>query len=325
MAARTDSQKVHLTLQRATKKLNNSQRVKKCNTISCNFELAPCLASLLLGVVHTFATADKCALRHVLSGLVEHLGGVMVHNVPPAVEVDFLPALHRKDCFVHPNRHVTSVLCKAVGENDASTCTDGVEQCGRKEVAAYSGQRVLEGFHHSNARWLCHGRAARIDVAQVDVLGKRRAKCIRNVEVEVSSLWGEGEGARGRAAGHFTRPAAENAPASVKKLEVHRHQQKPALHIPLSSPAARNAPSPAELALYIPLSLSTTSAATSSSAMFARINKNVGCLRTLESGFFRNTQNSFGTSRSVLDKSWFGLRPFSCVKGSYLHERSRIV
>ena len=26
----------------------------------------------------------------------------------------------------------------------------------------------------------------------------------------------------------------------------------------------------------------------------------------------------FGTSRSVLDPSWFGLRPFPCVKGSYL-------
>ena len=25
----------------------------------------------------------------------------------------------------------------------------------------------------------------------------------------------------------------------------------------------------------------------------------------------------FGTSRSVLDPSWFGLRPFPCVKGSY--------
>ena len=33
----------------------------------------------------------------------------------------------------------------------------------------------------------------------------------------------------------------------------------------------------------------------------------------------------FGTSRSVLDPSWFGLRPFSCAKGSYLHERSRIM
>ena len=69
----------------------------------------------------------------------------MVHNVPPAVEVDFLPILQCKDCF----RHVIPVLCKAVGENDASTCTDGVEQCGRKEVAAYSGQSVLEGFHHN--------------------------------------------------------------------------------------------------------------------------------------------------------------------------------
>ena len=47
-------------------------------------------------------------------------------------------------------RHVIPVLCKAVGENDASTCTDGVEHCGRKEVAAHSGQRVLEGFHHPN-------------------------------------------------------------------------------------------------------------------------------------------------------------------------------
>ena len=26
----------------------------------------------------------------------------------------------------------------------------------------------------------------------------------------------------------------------------------------------------------------------------------------------------FGTSRSVLDPSWFGLRPFPCVKGTYL-------
>ena len=33
----------------------------------------------------------------------------------------------------------------------------------------------------------------------------------------------------------------------------------------------------------------------------------------------------FGASRSVLDPSWFGLRPFSSVKGPYLHERSRIV
>ena len=35
--------------------------------------------------------------------------------------------------------------------------------------------------------------------------------------------------------------------------------------------------------------------------------KNVGCLRSLESDLLRNTQNSFGTSRFVLDKSWFGL------------------
>ena len=33
---------------------------------------------------------------------------------------------------------------------------------------------------------------------------------------------------------------------------------------------------------------------------------------------FRNIQNSSSTSRSVLDPSWFGLRPFPCVKGSYL-------
>ena len=110
----------------------------------------------------SFAAAEKCALRHVLSGLVQHLGGV--HNVPPAVEVAFLPTLQCKDCFVHPSRHVMPVLCKAVGENDASTCTDGVEQCGRKEVAAFSGQRVLEGFHHSNVRWLCHvPRALRVE------------------------------------------------------------------------------------------------------------------------------------------------------------------
>ena len=84
--------------------------------------------------------------------------------------------------------------------------------------------------------------------------------------------------------------------------------------------------SPAELALYVPLSLATTSAATSSSSMLTtNETKHVGCLRSLQSGLLRNTQNSFGTSRSVLDPSWFGWRPFPCVKGSYLHERSRIV
>ena len=88
-------------------------------------------------------------------------------------QVDFLLALQCKDCFVHPNIHVIPVLCKAVGENDASTCTDGVEQCGRKQVAAYSGQRVLEGFHHSIVRWLCHGRAARIDVPPDPLPGYR--------------------------------------------------------------------------------------------------------------------------------------------------------
>ena len=33
----------------------------------------------------------------------------------------------------------------------------------------------------------------------------------------------------------------------------------------------------------------------------------------------------FGTSRSVLDPSWFGLRTFPSVSGSYLRERRRIV
>ena len=57
----------------------------------------------------------------------------------------------------------------------------------------------------------------------------------------------------------------------------------------------------------------------SSSAVFTRIDgqKNVGCLRSLESDLLRNAQNSCGSSRSVLDPSWFGLRAFPCVKGSY--------
>ena len=76
----------------------------------------------------------------------------MVYNGSPALEVDFLPAQQCKDRSVHPNKHVIPVLCKAVGENDASTCTDGVEHSGHKEVAAYSGQRVLERVHHSNVR-----------------------------------------------------------------------------------------------------------------------------------------------------------------------------
>ena len=96
----------------------------------------------------TFAAAEKCALRHVFFGLVQHLGGIMVHNVPPAVEVDFLPALQCKDCFVHPNGHVFFVLCKAIGENDASTCTDGVELCGHKEVA--DGAKSIRNVDRSN-------------------------------------------------------------------------------------------------------------------------------------------------------------------------------
>ena len=40
-----------------------------------------------------FTAAKQCALRQVLSPLVQHMGGVMGHNEPPAVEVDFLPAL----------------------------------------------------------------------------------------------------------------------------------------------------------------------------------------------------------------------------------------
>ena len=108
----------------------------------------------------TFAAAKQCALRQVLSRRVQHLGGVRGHNVPPAVE-DFLPAVQWKDCVIHPSMHLLPVLCKAVGENDSSTCTEGVEQCCRKEVAACSGQRVLEGFHHSNVGVDCStsGRA----------------------------------------------------------------------------------------------------------------------------------------------------------------------
>ena len=144
---------------------------------------------------------------------------------------------------------------------------------------------------------------------------RRALHCLMGL-VEVSLPWGE----------HFlARPVAENPqlrkikraeqrqmvvfPHRVEKLEVHRHQQKPALHIPLSLRAT-----------------SPVTYSSSSSAMFARITdrKNVGCLRTLESDLLRNTKNSFGTSRSVLDPSWFGLRRFPCVKDSYLHERSGI-
>ena len=46
--------------------------------------------------------------------------------------------------------------------------------------------------------------------------------------------------------------------------------------------------------------------------------KNVSCLRSLEFHLLRKKPNSCGTSRSVLDLSWFGLRPFPCVKGTYL-------
>ena len=48
----------------------------------------------------------------------------------------------------------------------------------------------------------------------------------------------------------------------------------------------------------------------------------MSCLRFLESDLLSNTQNSFGTSRSVLDKSCFGLRPFPCVKGATRLQRS---
>ena len=41
----------------------------------------------------------------------------------------------------------------------------------------------------------------------------------------------------------------------------------------------------------------------------------MGCLRSLERGWLRNTQNSIGTSRSVLDPSWFGLRPIPLRQG----------
>ena len=86
---------------------------------------------------------------------------------------------------------------------------------------------------------------------------------------------------------------------------------KPTLPLSLSTQGAL---SPAKHASHMPLSMSTRTATTSSSAMFLHKKtnrKNVGCSRSLESDLLRNTQNSFGASR------WFGLRPFACVKHFY--------
>ena len=41
-------------------------------------------------------------------------------------------------------------------------------------------------------------------------------------------------------------------------------------------------------------------------------------LKTCKEFEWKTSPASHGTSRSVLDRSWFGLRPFPCVKGSYL-------
>ena len=46
----------------------------------------------------------------------------------------------------------------------------------------------------------------------------------------------------------------------------------------------------------------------------------MGCSCSLENDLLRNTQNSFGSSRPVLDSSSCGLRPFPCVHSSYLRQ-----
>ena len=82
-------------------------------------------------------------------------------------------------------------------------------------------------------------------------------------------------------------------------------------------------------ALHMPLSLS---AWTATHLLFGHVCKNkrterksavhafltVICCSTHKIQRTCKLWHGFGTSRSVLDPSWFGLRPFPCVKGSYL-------
>ena len=53
--------------------------------------------------------------------------------------------------------------CRSLCDGEQPSCSGQLWPC-RLLIFRDRSQRVLEGFHHSNVRWLCHGRAAWIQI-----------------------------------------------------------------------------------------------------------------------------------------------------------------